>query len=496
MALAAGMWFLGGALGADANYVVVYTGQTEFYGDWGTIRRPIPGTAFFGQDAHHAGVQPAYQDNGDGTVTDLNTGLAWQKAPDFERMMTWNDAMGYADSLQLGGHGDWRLPSIKELYSIISHHGSIRTMTPYINTNYFDFQYPDTSVGWRIIDAQYWSSTLYVGTIMWGNQGAFGVNFADGRIKCYPLSNANGPTMRSFVRCVRGPQYGVNKFMDNGDGTVTDKATGLMWSKRDSRRPMNWRQALAHSERLKLAGHDDWRLPNAKELQSIVDYTRAPDALDSSRRGPAIDPVFKVTRTESWHWTGATHGDRVSDAIYLCFGRGLSVWRWHGGQVNAHGAGAQRSDPKAGNPALWRFGNGPQGDEVRIYNYVRVVRTAPPDTTAETAADETPRVSLEVSVRGIDQAEVEVSPDDVDGLAGDSAPYRRTYPAGAIVELTAASEAAGLSFARWERRDRSLISKSTAVALRLAADTAVVAVYERPRPRRVRPGRAAPRRHR
>ena len=44
--------------------------------------------------------------------------------------------------------------------------------------------------------------------------------------------------------------------------------------------------------------------------------------------------------------------------------------------MNAHGAGAQRRDPKAGNPARYRRGLGPQGDEIRIYNYVRYVRNA------------------------------------------------------------------------------------------------------------------------
>jgi hypothetical protein len=42
--------------------------------------------------------------------------------------------------------------------------------------------------------------------------------------------------------------------------------------------------------------------------------------------------------------------------------------------VDVHGAGAQRSDPKSGDPADWPTGNGPQGDAVRIYNYVRLVR--------------------------------------------------------------------------------------------------------------------------
>jgi hypothetical protein len=46
--------------------------------------------------------------------------------------------------------------------------------------------------------------------------------------------------------------------------------------------------------------------------------------------------------------------------------------------VDVHGASCQRSDPKDGDPADYPFGRGPQGDEVRIYNYVRCVRDALP----------------------------------------------------------------------------------------------------------------------
>ena len=48
----------------------------------------------------------------------------------------------------------------------------------------------------------------------------------------------------------------------------------------------------------------------------------------------------------------------------------------YGGWVDVHGAGAQRSDPKTGDPANYPFGFGPQGDAIRIYNYVRLVRDA------------------------------------------------------------------------------------------------------------------------
>ncbi|MCP4708196.1 MAG: DUF1566 domain-containing protein, partial [Planctomycetes bacterium] len=167
-------------------------------------------------------------------------------------------------------------------------------------TRFFDFQYPDTNKGWRIIDAQYRSCSVYKGLTMRGERSVFGFNFADGRIKGYPDGTRGAG--RQYVRCVRGNAYGENKFVDNGDGTVTDHATGLTWTKADSGRTKTWEQALKYAEDLIYAGYNDWRLPNVKELQSIVDYSRAPDARDKNARGAAIDPVFELTEMESWFW--------------------------------------------------------------------------------------------------------------------------------------------------------------------------------------------------
>ena len=86
-----------------------------------------------------------------------------------------------------------------------------------------------------------------------------------------------------FVRAVRGDtSYGINDFVDNGDGTVTDNATGLMWSQDDNGEAINWEDALAYAEDATIAGYDDWRLPNVKELQSIADYSGVFPAMDTS----------------------------------------------------------------------------------------------------------------------------------------------------------------------------------------------------------------------
>jgi len=373
---------------SNSVYVVVDTGQDKYYDNFREITCPQPSKAFYGQDAQYTGIQPAYQDNRDHTVTDLNTGLMWEKT--LGSKVTYYEAVRGADNFSFAGYDDWRLPTIKELYSLIlfsgtdPHPESAIPAIPFIDTNYFDFAYGDISDGERIIDAQYWSSTEYLGTTMNGNATVLGVNFADGRIKGYPRDTGRGGRpAEHFVRYVRGnPEYGINDFVDNVDGTITDTATGLMWSKFDSGEGMDWEDALAwvqQKNREDYLGYNDWRLPNAKELQSIVDYTKSPQRIHTA----AIALVFGISsindeRSEKdypFYWTSTTHVNQTGEgatAVYLAFGEALGYWMnsW----VDVHGAGAQRSDPKIGYPDDYPYGRGPQGDAIRIYNFVRCVR--------------------------------------------------------------------------------------------------------------------------
>jgi hypothetical protein len=226
------------------------TGQSKCYNNSSEISPPTAVQAFYGQDAQNMCTRPSYTDNGDGTVTDNVTGLMWQKSPDrsgdgvinFSDKLYYDQARDSAAPCTLAGYGDWRLPSIKELYSLIMFFGtdvnpnatSPAGCTPFIDTTYFKFGYGDLGAGERIIDAQYASSTLYVGATMGGNRTMFGVNFADGRIKGYPADSSIGK--KYYVMYVRGnPSYGTNQYVDNGDSTITDNATGLMWMKYDHR---------------------------------------------------------------------------------------------------------------------------------------------------------------------------------------------------------------------------------------------------------------------
>lgn len=384
-------------------YPVVDTGQVQCYNATTGVSAPAAGQDFYGQDAQHAGNQPSYTTSGDGlTVYDNVTGLTWQRSPDTNGdgaltasdKLTWAQAAARPAALnaaRTGGFDDWRLPSIKELYSLIRFNGTdpnptatdTSSLTPFINTGHFLFAYGQTSAGERIIDSQYATATAYVSQVT--EQKGFGVNFADGRIKGYGLML--GPTAKTFfVQSVRGnTAYGINQFVDHGDGTITDQATGLMWSRADSAQGLTWLSALAWVQAQDAAsylGHSDWRLPNAKELQSIVDYTRSPDTSGTA----AIHPAFTCTAITNEagqadfasYWTSTTHLGATGDgsrAVYVCFGRAMGYMG--GSWMDVHGAGAQRSDPKSGDPANYPTGMGPQGDAIRIFNYVRLVRNAP-----------------------------------------------------------------------------------------------------------------------
>jgi hypothetical protein len=390
------------------SYPIVDTGQEKYYNNFTEISAPHAGEAFYGQDANFTKNTPNYTDNGDGTITDNITGLIWSKSLDLTGdgiintgdKLTYDEALEYAETMSLGGFTDWRVPSIKELYSLVNFSGldpsgmddaKPEDLTPFIDTDFFICGYGDFDAEERIIDAQMVSSNIYVGEAMHSDKVMFGYNFADGRIKGYPTEAMQGQTEGKlfYAYFVRGrTDYGINDFVDNGDGTVSDIATGLMWTQNDNGEGLNWQEALEYAQSTNsesYLGHSDWRLPNAKELQSIVDYTRSPQTTNSA----AIAPVFNCSEITDeggnknfpFYWTSTTHANMHggSNAVYLCFGEALGFMEEPPGSGNknlmdVHGAGAQRSDPKIGNPADYPEGHGPQGDVIRIYNFVRLVR--------------------------------------------------------------------------------------------------------------------------
>ncbi len=201
------------------------TGQTASY------------TNTFGEDSDYSINPMSFTDNGNGTVTDNVTGLMWPKNDDdLTHYWDWDDgaavaAINYCQSLSLGGYADWRLPSIHELVSIVDYGKS----SPAVNTTYFP----------NVKSAYYW----FVEGEGFSLGGGAGTNYGG---------------YAYYVLCVRGAQYPNPNVVDNGDETMTDVNTGLMWQKTGESQS-NWEAAITYCENLTLATYTDWRMPNAKE---------------------------------------------------------------------------------------------------------------------------------------------------------------------------------------------------------------------------------------
>ena len=272
------------------------TGQTGDY------------TANWGEDADYTINPHSYTDLGNGIVRDNVTGLEWvqdgnlvaSRDPLFDRdgydkgdgWVTWQHALEYVAKLNREsylGYSDWRLPTIKELSSLID----AGTLSPAIDTDFF----PDT------VDSYYWSSTPDAFGAPW--YVGFGYGFVTS------LSNLTD----ALVRAVRaGKSEPESRFVDNGDGTVTDRATGLMWQQMTAPGKYKWEGALLYCEGLELAEYTDWRLPNRNELQSLVDYDYSYPAIDST--------FFPDTVMSDDYWSSTIYANNTVNAWSVIFSSG------------------------------------------------------------------------------------------------------------------------------------------------------------------------------
>ncbi len=282
------------------------TTQSKCFDNENQISCPIEGEPYFGQDGNYVGVQPAYKDNSDGTVTDIVNGLMWQQSDDGTNR-NWQEADQYCNSLGLGEYDDWRLPSVHELESI--------TDSGVFNPSFNNQAFCGTS-------SFYWSGTSLVDN----PDNAWPLSFDAGSVpyisskmdefsvRCVrDASNQSAEISNALVLGMDGQtRFDTNRFVDNADGTVSDIATGLMWMQADDGIQRNWQQSLSSCENLVFpeSGYSDWRLPNKHDLVSIIDY---------SKSFPAMDPVFQGS---SYYWTSTTKINETANAWAVLFGYG------------------------------------------------------------------------------------------------------------------------------------------------------------------------------
>jgi hypothetical protein len=239
--------------------------------------------------ANHGIAPLTYADNGNGTIFD-GAGLTWQQQDDGSAY-NWYEAAGVFDAThntgatdvcgELGLPGDWRLPTRRELLRTVDYGVAAPTIDPlFIGTSDFD---------------PYWSADVRSDSDVY----AWAVSFQTGGTISYIERYADYPAV--MVRCVRGTMPVGPYMVDNGDGTATDEATGLMWQIADADARI-WTEALDYCDTSTVATHDDWRLPNVMELESLVDITltapMAPSPLALQSAGYATST--EAFGQESW----------------------------------------------------------------------------------------------------------------------------------------------------------------------------------------------------
>jgi uncharacterized membrane protein len=366
---------------------VPQTGQVEC---WDQDGNPVAcsGTGEDGeyQSGFTVDPWPRFTDRGNGTVEDNLTGLVWLKSAGCLGGKDWAEALSDANGLASGScgltdgsrAGDWRLPNVKELESLIdfSHFDpALSTGHPFEGVQSNHYYWSSTShtsppdqawlveptsgivqVGAKGLEAQVWpvrARSLSLSQPGHHGRHARGGHRAAARLpdrKCQGVP-ASGQTdcwdeHGMPVDCAGTGQDGDGRagfvvdpwprFTDDGDGTVKDNLTGLVWLENaDCFGARPWAEALSDANTLasgacgltdgSVAG--DWRLPNIKELESLVDFNRSFPALST---GHPFDGV--VADSDVYYWSSTTFTEHYPDVAWtLEFARGrayVAVKTW------------------------------------------------------------------------------------------------------------------------------------------------------------------------
>lgn len=341
------------------------TGQTTCYNESGTAITCV-GT---GQDGElQTGValpNPRFTDNGDQTITDSLTRLIWTKDanvmktrnPIFDAAglpmdvgVTWQQALDYVTQLNSEnylGYNDWRLPNINELESIgnsgkantaawLNGQGFLNTHENYYWSSSTFSLYTNFA---RIVDLKYnipsWgakNANFYVWPVRGGLSGFMGTLRLSktGQTICFDTSGVaiacSGTGQDGDL--LNGIAWPATRFIDNEltnspDKTVTDNLTGLIWSKDANIASVSktWQQALdyiANINSISYLGHNDWRLPNRNELESLVNQGQINTATWLNNQGFA--------NVMNNYWTSSSSIGSANNAWYVNMNDGYASY--------------------------------------------------------------------------------------------------------------------------------------------------------------------------
>jgi hypothetical protein len=268
------------------------------------------------------------------TVLDHHTGLVWSlDASLTEFPMTWAEAFDFVQTLnqdRYQNYGNWRLPNLRELFSLISHdrkNPSLPDHHPFENVFHGYYWSASTSArlpqqAWYIHlgGAKVYRGVKYASYMVWPvrsvDQQMVNVFFT-GQKRCFDdqgnvISFNENPLQYAAVQA--GIEWPKPRFDINGD-TVTDRLSGLIWTRNASYSQdfINWKDAGHMIQQMNIKmdfGFNDWRMPHIRELASLIDLEMHSPAL------PADHPFHNV---EAFYWSGTTsiYETRYAWALYM-----------------------------------------------------------------------------------------------------------------------------------------------------------------------------------
>lgn len=258
-------------------------------------------TNVFGEDADYTIYPPNYSDMNNGIVLDKVTGLQWQKADAGE--MTYEQAIVYADTSTLGGFTDWRLPNPLEAYSITL----LSKNRPPLDLTAFA---PSTAEYWWTNLPQYNDASK-----IWVTNAGGGIG---NHLKKETISA--GGTNKIHTRIIRdasAPEILSEVHVRTMYGSIIDKRTNLEWFATPSPDSITWEQALQFSEQSNMGSHNDWRMPNIKELFSLTSQAHS---------SPSIHPIFGITSANTMYWSSTTLLNQNDKAWYMDSRYGITTY--------------------------------------------------------------------------------------------------------------------------------------------------------------------------
>lgn len=290
-----------------------------------------------------------FDDQNNGTVADRLTDLIWLKNANAFGEVTWEEALSNAKRFADGSHGltdksaagEWRLPNLRELLSLIDYGQA----DPILPKNH-PFENVDPAIYWTSTTLApaaklAWMITLGIGPTvfvvktsvarMWPVKGSSKRVLQTGQQQAWNGNGEPRPTSESGqdgeLRAGVDLPSAADRFDDRKNGTVLDKLSGLVWlHNADAFGFKTWSHALECCRSLRhgdlgLADgskRGDWRLPNIREIESLVDYGQV---------GPCLpkDHPFKNVRPSSY-WTSTTVAGGPTQAMFIILGVGPSIF--------------------------------------------------------------------------------------------------------------------------------------------------------------------------